>query len=124
MSYLKKRKKAFGFAFSGLFQAFKSEKHLQLQGIISLLVIAAGVFFDISIRKWLAVAGCIALVISLELINSAIEKLCDLYSTEQNPKIKYIKDVSAAAVLVVSIFAAIVGVIMFWSDVTGLIMGH
>lgn len=120
MSYLKKRKQAFGFAFSGLFKAFKSEKHLQLHGIIAVAVIAAGVFFDISIRKWIAVAGCIALVISLELINSAIEKLCDLYSTEQNSKIKYIKDVSAAAVLVVSVFAAIVGVIIFWWDVTSL----
>ncbi len=124
MSYLKKRIQAFGFAFSGLFQAFKSEKHLQLHGIIAVLVISAGIFFDISIKRWLAVAGCIALVISLELINSAIEKLCDLYSTEQNPKIKYIKDVSAAAVLVASIFAAIVGVIIFWWDVVRLILGH
>lgn len=124
MSYLKKRIKAFGFAFSGLFQAFKCEKHLQLHSIIAVLVIVAGIFFDISIRKWLAVAGCITLVISLELINSAIEKLCDLYSTEQNPKIKYIKDVSAAAVLVASIFAAIVGVIIFWWDVVSLFLRH
>lgn len=123
MSYLKKRKQAFGFAFSGLFQAFKSEKHLQLHGIIAVLVIAAGIFFDISIARWLAVAGCITLVISLELINSALEKLCDLYSTEQNPKIKYIKDVAAAAVLVASIFAAIVGVVIFWWDVVKL-FGH
>ena len=114
MSYLKNRKNAFAYAFSGLWHAFKSEAHLQLHLIIGAIVIIAGFYFSISKYDWLIVAGCIAFVISLELINSAIEKLCDLYSKEYNPKIKYIKDVMAAAVLVASVFAAITGVFVFF----------
>jgi len=113
MTYLKKRKNAFKAAFAGLYQAFKSEAHLKLHLIIAVLVIAAGFYFSISKTEWFAVGICIALVIALELINSAIEKMCDLYSKEYDVRIKYIKDVAAAAVLVASIFAAIVGVVIF-----------
>ncbi|MBA2612183.1 MAG: diacylglycerol kinase family protein [Bacteroidetes bacterium] len=123
MAYLKNRIRSFGYAFSGLMNAIKTEKNLQLQTVVAILVIAAGIFFDISIRKWLAVIGCITLVISLELINSAIEKLCDLYSKEQDPRIKYIKDVSAAAVLVASILSAIIGIVIFGFDILNL-FGH
>ncbi|MEO6306221.1 MAG: diacylglycerol kinase family protein [Bacteroidia bacterium] len=113
MSYLKKRIQAFGFAFSGLFAAIKREKNLQLQVIIAILVIIGGIYFHCNSIDWLMIIACIACVISLELINSAIERLCDLYSKEPDPRIKYIKDVSAAAVLVASLFAAIVGLIVF-----------
>jgi diacylglycerol kinase len=47
-------------------------------------------------------------------LNTSIEKLCDLYSTEENDKIKIIKDIAAGAVLVASLFAGIVGVLIFW----------
>lgn len=113
MTYLKKRIQAFGYAFSGLAKAFTSEAHLQLHFLATVFVIWGGIFFNISKLEWFEVSACIVLVISLELINSAIEKLCDLYSTEQNPKIKYIKDVAAGAVLIASIFAAIIGFMVF-----------
>ncbi|MDO8998971.1 MAG: diacylglycerol kinase family protein [Bacteroidota bacterium] len=121
MSYLKDRINAFGYAFSGCVQALKTEKNLQLQLMISVLVIFAGVYFSIKVNEWLIVSACIAFVTSLELINSAIEKLCDLYSKEQNPTIKYIKDVSAAAVLVASIFTVLAGSFVFWPYVRHLL---
>ena len=120
MKYLNDRLKAFGFAFSGIYQALKTETNLKLQAIIALLVIAAGFYFSISKSEWFVVAVCITLVICLEMVNSAIEKLCDLYSTEQDQKIKYIKDVCAGAVLVATIFAAISGSVIFWPYITQL----
>lgn len=114
MSYLKNRSNAFGFAFSGLKAAFKSEINLQLQLIIAVFVIAAGFYFSISIHDWMVILFCIALVLALEMFNSAIEKLCDLYSKEHNPKIKYIKDVCAGAVLLTTVFVAIIGCLVFW----------
>ena len=79
MNYLKNRSKAFGFAFSGLGAAFKSEINLQLQLFIAVMVIAAGFFFSISNQEWIVILFCIALVLALEMFNSAIEKLCDLF---------------------------------------------
>jgi len=113
MSQIKKRLNAFKYAFSGLFQAHKQESHFRLQTIIGAAVIIFGFYYSISKTEWLVCLLLIGLVTSLELINSAIEKLCDLYSIEQNIKIKYIKDISAAAVLIVSILAAICGIIIF-----------
>lgn len=114
MNYLKNRIKAFGFAFSGIYQALKTETNLKLQAIIAALVILAGFYFSITKLEWLGISLCIILVICFEMFNSAIEKLCDLYSTEKNEKIKYIKDVCAGAVLVVSVFSAIYGCAIFW----------
>lgn len=114
MSYLKNRYKAFGFAFSGLSAAFKSEINLQLQLIITVIVISAGFYFSISTHEWIVILFCIALVLVLEMFNSAIEKLCDLYSKEHNSKIKYIKDVCAGAVLLASVIAAFIGCMVFW----------
>ncbi len=121
MNYLKKRSNAFKAAFTGLYQAFKSEPHLKIHLIFTVIVIIAGIYFSISKVEWFAVGACITLVIALELINSAMEKMCDLYSKENDVRIKYIKDVAAGAVLVASIFAAITGVIVFWPYVKQLI---
>jgi len=121
MNYLKNRSKAFGFAFSGLGAAFKSEINLQVELFIAVLVIAAGFYFSISNQEWIVILFCIALVFALEMFNSAIEKLCDLYTNEHNQKIKYIKDVCAGAVLITSIVSAIIGSMIFWPYLVKLI---
>lgn len=115
---MKKRFRAFAYAFSGFYEAFKSEMHLQIHIVTAFCVVATGIYFSVTTAEWFAIGICITLVLSFELINSAIEKLCDVYSEEENTKIKYIKDVSAAAVLVVAIFSAVVGVIVFVPYVT------
>ncbi len=113
MYYLEKRKKAFLHAIAGLAQAFKKEVHLKLQASIAILVIGAGFYFSITNKEWLLIALCICLVLAFELINSAIEKLCDRVTLEKEPEIKYIKDVSAGAVLLVALFAALCGLVIF-----------
>jgi diacylglycerol kinase len=118
---MKKRLQAFAYAFSGFYEAAKSETHLKIHIVASFCVMAMGVYFSLTTAEWFAIGICIALVISFELINSAIEKLCDVYSEEENTKIKYIKDVSAAAVLVVAIFSAVVGVVVFVPYVSKLV---
>ncbi len=113
MNYFKKRTQAFGFAFSGLFAAFKSESHLKIHLLATAVVIVCGFYFKISKSEWLAIIICCGAVIAAELFNSAIEKLCDVISPQLNPKIKFIKDVSAAAVLVLSIASLCVALIVF-----------
>ena len=104
---------SFKYAFSGFFSAIKSEKNLKIHTIISALVIIAGILFKISVTEWLAVLLCIALVISVELLNTAIEKLSDFVCRQKNAEIGHIKDISAAAVVVCAIISAAVGIIIF-----------
>lgn len=105
--------KSFGFAFSGLIQAVKSEPNLKIHFTAVAVVTIAGFVFKISMLEWLIVLLIFALIISLELLNTAVENLCDLIDPQYNPKIKKIKDISAGAVLFSSIIALIAGIIIF-----------
>lgn len=105
---------SFKHAFNGISQLIKTERNFKIHLVCLVLVVSLGLYFKISSLEWLLIFLISALVLSLEAINSAIEKLCDLYSTEQNPKIKVIKDISAGAVLIAAIFAIFIGVAIFW----------
>jgi diacylglycerol kinase len=113
MTFFKKRISAFYAAFNGLFNALKNETHVKIHFVASLIVLIAGFYFQLSKNDWLWIILCCALVIAAELINSAIENICDLIDKNYNQKIKYIKDVSAASVLVLSFFSIIVAFMVF-----------
>ncbi len=108
------RLKAFKNAYSGLTAAFKKELHLKVHLFALLIVLNLGFYFNLNTYEWLAIIFCSTLVIGLELINSAIEALCDMVMPEKHHSIKYIKDVAAAAVLVSAIAACIVAYLVFW----------
>jgi len=112
MNYIKKRGNAFSYAFQGL-KAASGEANLRLHFLAVLAVVVNGLYFGITTTEWCVLLICCGLVICLELINSAIERLCDAVIPETNPKIKFVKDVSAAAVLMAAITSVIVGVIIF-----------
>jgi diacylglycerol kinase len=105
--------RSLSYAWQGIFQFFRRERNGQIQGVLAVLVIGAGFFFGITRIEWLAILGCTALVISLEMLNSALEKLCNLYTTDFHPAIKIIKDVAAAAVLWSAFFSLVVGCVVF-----------
>lgn len=111
----------FNNALRGLIQAFSSERNFTVQFIFFIAVVILGFFFEIANYEWIAILLISAVVLSLELLNSSIEKLCDLYSTNHNPKIKWIKDVSAAAVLISSLLSIAIGLIIFLPKVFELI---
>jgi len=105
--------KAFGFALNGLFVFFRYETNGRIQGVVAVAVVALSAWLKISPHEWIVVLTCIALVIGLEMINSAIEKVCNLISAEFHPTIKIIKDICAGAVLWATIFSIIMGCIIF-----------
>lgn len=76
-------------------------------------MIGAGIFFSLSATEWMILLVCFAVVLSFEIINSAIEKLCDLVCPEFNLTIKKVKDMAASAVLLSAIIAFIIGCIIF-----------
>lgn len=71
-------------------------------------------FYDLSRGEWAALLLTCGAVLSLEAVNTAIERLCDKLSPEQDPKIGAVKDIAAGAVLISAIIAAAVGVCLFW----------
>lgn len=80
-----------------------------------------GILFKITHLEWLVILLTSALVMGLEALNTAIEKLCDLYSTETNDQIKNIKDIAAAAVLICAIFSVGIAVLIFMPYVLELV---
>jgi diacylglycerol kinase len=110
---MKKFLRSFKYAFSGITQLLKTEHNFKLLIFIEVFVVITGLIFSITETEWLIVLTVSALVISLEAMNSALEKLCNLYSKEENTQIKVIKDIAAGAVLITAIFALIIGVIIF-----------
>ena len=105
--------KSFGWAFNGLKDCILHEKNFRIQYILALLVVIAGIFFSLSATEWMIILLCFSVVLSFEIINSAIEKLCDLVSPDFNLTIKKVKDMSASAVLLSAIISFIIGCIIF-----------
>jgi diacylglycerol kinase len=76
-----------------------------------------GVYFDLNTSEWLNILIASCLVLFAEAINTSIEKLRDVYTRELNEQIKMVKDIAAGAVLIVVIFAIIVGGFVFYPHV-------
>ena len=111
---MKNRKilKSFKYAFNGIITSFKTEKNMKFHIVMMVLVIA-GTLLKISKIEWIICVILFALVISAELINTAIETIVDMITMEKNEKAKIAKDVAAGAVLVNAIGSTIIGLIIF-----------
>ncbi len=105
--------KQVGFAVAGIKIFFYNERNGKIQACIALAAIVLGSVLQIKKPEWCIVILCIAIVLGAEMVNTALEKLCNLVSSEYHPAIKVIKDVSAGAVLLCSVMAAIVGLLIF-----------
>ncbi|NMC08926.1 diacylglycerol kinase family protein [Candidatus Microgenomates bacterium] len=105
--------KSQGYARNGLKLIYKNERNFRIDLAVALLVVLAGIFFEISHFEWIAISLVISIVFVSEVMNSAIEALCDTVSQDFKVNIKYAKDVSAGAVLVSAIVSVITGGIIF-----------
>lgn len=102
-----------GFALKGAFLLIKTEASIKIQVFIALIVTAGGFYFDISATEWILQIFAISLVLGIEGLNTAVEKLSDFVHPEFDDKIGFIKDISAGAVMFVSIGASIIGLIIY-----------
>ena len=109
----KKLINSFKYAIEGFISSFKTERNMKIHVLMMILVIIAGMTFEITKLEWILCMILFGIVISAELFNTAIETVVDIVMPEKNEKAKLAKDVSAGAVLVVSIASAIVGIIIF-----------
>jgi len=108
-----KRFHSFKYAFNGLIILIREEHNARIHLIAAVLAIILGFVLEISLTEWISIFFAIGLVVSLEIINSAIENIADFISPENNKQIKRIKDLAAAGVLVGAIASVCIGLIIF-----------
>lgn len=104
---------SFKYALEGIYAALKQEPNLKIHFLIALLVIALSFILNISTTDWVIIIFIIGFVIAIELTNTAIEKVVDVFTDKEHPGAKYAKDISAGAVLVAAITSVIIGFFIF-----------
>lgn len=104
---------SFKYALEGIMVALKEEPNLKIHFSIALLVIIISLFLNIATDDWITIILLIGLVFTVELTNTAIETVVDEFTDQEHTGAKLAKDISAGAVLVAAITAAVVGILIF-----------
>jgi diacylglycerol kinase len=107
------RAKSFRYAFEGVIDFFKAEHNAVIHLFSTIIVVMLSFICSVSRMEAVALAGAIGFVWVCELFNTAIERMMDHITPERNLSVKFIKDVSAAAVLFASVTSFIIGAIVF-----------
>ena len=114
---------SFKYAFTGIKTAYLGEQNLRIHTIMAILVIICGFLFKISYMEWLVCLVLIASVLMAEFFNTAIEYVVDLASPGINDLAKAAKDVASAGVLVMAMFSAVIGLIIFAPKIISVLGG-
>lgn len=89
------------------------ERNFRLQLMIAVVAVILGVLLRFPVWKWGTLLLTIALVLTAEMINSALESLVDLVQPQKHPLAGQAKDIAAGAVLIASIISVIIGVLLY-----------
>lgn len=105
--------KSIMYALCGWKLFFSKEKNGQIQFVVGLLVVILSILLHLNNTEWIIVLICITIVISLEMLNSVIEKLLDHLHPARHEQVQWVKDVAAGAVLWAAVLSTIIGSIIF-----------
>lgn len=108
---------SFRYALEGIATSFRTQRHVRFHCVAAVVVIAAAMALSLPVRDVALLLLVIALVISLELVNTAIEAVVDLAAPEWHRLGKIAKDAAAGAVLVAAFFAVAIGILIFYEPV-------
>jgi diacylglycerol kinase (ATP) len=112
-SFLINRLKSIGYAYKGALLLIKTEASIKIQFVLALIMTVAGFYYHISSVEWGIQLLAIGLVMSIEGLNTAIEEIANFIHPEHHSKIGLIKDIAAGAVFIASVFATIIGFIIY-----------
>lgn len=104
---------SFGYAIKGIKIGFSEETNFQIQLVLCLCAILLGMYLKISSTEWFFIAAMSGLVFTAELLNTALEELCDMLESSHDPHVAKIKDLAAGAVLSASVSALLIGAFIF-----------
>lgn len=102
------------FAWKGLSYAYRTQPNFRMEVWITPLVLLVAAWLQVPLAQWCALLLCCLLVLSLELVNTALESVVDLLSPSYHPLAKVAKDTAAAAVLLAVVGAAVLGLRVFF----------
>ncbi|MEB3197279.1 MAG: diacylglycerol kinase family protein [Candidatus Sericytochromatia bacterium] len=103
---------SFTFAASGIYFCLRTQRNMRIHVVAGVLAMAMGAWLRLPAFHMALIAVVSSLVVTMEMINTAIENAVDLYTHRRHPLAKIAKDVAAAAVLVSAINAVLVGVLL------------
>ena len=112
-SFFTGRLKSVTFAFKGAVKLITTEHSVMVQFSIGLALTFAGFYFGISKTDWLFQILAIGLVMSIEGLNTAVEKIADFIHPDYHQRIGFIKDIAAGAVFFAAVTAIIIGLIIY-----------
>ena len=107
------RLKSLGFAFRGAIKLITTEHSIMVQSSVGVMLIIAGFYFEISSTEWLFQILVLGLVLSIEGLNTAVEKIADFIHPNFHEKIGFIKDIAAGAVFFAAMTAIAVILIIY-----------
>ena len=107
------RFKSMGFAFKGAIKLITTEHSIMVQSSLAVVLIIAGLYFNISHEEWMFQTLAIGLVLSIEGLNTAVEKVADFIHPEFHHKIGFIKDIAAGAVFFAAMTAIAIGLMIY-----------
>ena len=110
---LEQVKKSFGYAAKGFYQVFREEQNFRLQVLAGLIILILATYWRVRAIEAVILILVIVIVLVLELINSVFERLVDTMKPRIHPYVRTIKDIMAAAVLISSVGAVIIGALIF-----------
>ena len=112
-TFLTGRFKSMGFALKGAIKLITTEHSVMVQSSVAVLMIIAGFYFNISHEEWLIQTLAIGLVLGIEGLNTAVEKIADFIHPNYHERIGFIKDIAAGAVFFAALTAIAIGLIIY-----------
>ena len=112
-SFFTGRLKSIGFAFRGAIKLITTEHSVMVQSSVAVIMIIAGFFFEIDRYEWMMQILAFGLVLGIESMNTAVEKIADFIHPEFHDRIGFIKDIAAGAVMFAALAAVAVGLLIY-----------
>jgi diacylglycerol kinase (ATP) len=107
------RFKSIGFALKGAIKLITTEHSIMVQSSLAVVLVIAGFYFNISQEEWMFQTLAIGLVLSIEGLNTAVEKVADFIHPEFHHRIGFIKDIAAGAVFFAAMTAIAIGLMIY-----------
>ena len=111
---------SFGFAFAGLRYCLRTQRNFRIHIAVAVLGTIAGLILRLGLIEWAVFATMVAMVLAAEMVNTMVESLVDLVTTEYHPLAKVAKDIAAGIVLLTAMASVIVGLLIFGPRVLAL----